>query len=1006
VLTPAPVDGSRSTTSSIGLADRFARARAAADRDAAADADVVAQRLFTAMPGTIGRHRLVRRIGSGGGGVVYEAVDTLLGRRLALKLLHMPADPHAARRRRARIEREARALACLGHPNVIAIYDVGSADDTPYLATELVAGTDFSAWLRARPRSHAAIVAVILQAAQGLAAAHGAGLVHRDVKPSNILVGDDGRTRVADFGLARTDRAGTADAHEPSTADGAVARTTEGPCTEAGALLGTPAYMAPEQRDGGDVDGRADIYSLCVTLFEAIHGVHPFAARRPARHDGWAYDARRLVAYRRLVPMRLAAAIERGLETDPALRWPSMAALVDELQRVLTRRRWRLLLLLPALAAGSLLAVAPRQPSPSCDDVEAEIQSVWNDDRRRSLVAVLDRSAAAHATTTERTVVRGLDDYRDDWRDVAYEACAATRSDPARADELANVRACLGRRAVQVSTLLDEIDGGDVRRIDASVDAVTALPPPRRCMSRDAASIEDGEPAWMRLDHADVLRQLGELAGAEAIAREVLAHADSIGSDRLRAEAGYRLGHISISVHDPRTAADVLSAAHWAAQASGTDEIAASTAADLMLVHDMLLRDRIAGSRWRRHAESALARIPAPSRAHGEFWFNVATCHREHQEYSEMLDAARRAAALDLEELGAEHPATVASSLRQAEASIELGRFGEANRLLAQIARIQADRLGALHPARAHTASAQGLAAYRAGDFDTAVRRHGEAIAIKRAAFGEEHPETIAPSFNLAQALFELGEYGLADRQLADALPIAVGAFGPDHPRVGVMHAVLAKTAVASGELERAGLHAQRAASIIEASSGRSHIDWARVEVTLAEIARARGRLDDAGRHWRDALAIFANELGDRHMATLTAASQLASVLLEDGNDAEAIRVLERAAPDRETPALLRAELLSTLGVARLRLGERAGARPALEAAVASHPWTDRAALSRAEAAFGLARALPSADDARAVRLAELALAQLATLQRYDEAAAVRSWLARRARRASPRRSR
>ncbi len=211
---------------------------------------VTAPRDATAAPTMFDRYILDRILGRGGMGVVYAARDPKLGRDVAIKVLRteLARDPELARR----VTHEARVMAKISHPNVLGVFDVGTVGDQVYISMELVAGASLRGWLDARPRSIAEIVEAFVAAGRGLVAAHAAGVVHRDFKPDNVLVGADGRIRVTDFGLAQE-------------------------LGDDGPLGGTPAYMAPEQFAGGTVDGRTDQFSFCVTLYEALYGQRPFA---------------------------------------------------------------------------------------------------------------------------------------------------------------------------------------------------------------------------------------------------------------------------------------------------------------------------------------------------------------------------------------------------------------------------------------------------------------------------------------------------------------------------------------------------------------------------------------------------------------------------------------------------------------------------------------------------------------------------------------------------------
>jgi hypothetical protein len=253
----------------------------------------------------VGRFVILDSIGRGAMGIVYSAYDPDLDRKVALKFLATSIDP-------SRMSREARAIARLAHPNVVTVHDVGTYDGTPFVAMEHVAGESLDRWL-SRPRDWHAVVAVFVQAGVGLAAAHAAGVIHRDFKPSNVLVGEDGRTRVTDFGLARLEGR----VEEPVTA---LAQQGGETSTQAGIRLGTPAYMAPEQRLNSSVDARADQYSFAMAMHEALFG------RRPS---GTLLGEAATSAD---VPDSLSSAIQRALSTKPDDRYPSMNELLDVLR--------------------------------------------------------------------------------------------------------------------------------------------------------------------------------------------------------------------------------------------------------------------------------------------------------------------------------------------------------------------------------------------------------------------------------------------------------------------------------------------------------------------------------------------------------------------------------------------------------------------------------------------------------------------------------------------------
>ncbi len=305
------------------------------------------------VPGaTVGRFRILERIGGGGMGVVFAAHDPELDRKVALKLLRADlAQGAPGEEARARLLREAKAMARLAHPNVIGVHDVGALGEEIFLAVEFVDGQTLGAWVRERPRSWREVLAVYIQAGRGLAAAHEAGLVHRDFKPDNALVGRDGRVRVTDFGLVRsTTLPWPALTPPPVPVGGEV--SLKDALTRAYQLLGTPGYMAPEQLEGRAADERSDQFSFCVALFEALFGERPFRGKNIQELRDAIRHAKPAFPVRSRVPLGVRRALARGLAPSPFDRHASMDALLRELEsaRRIARRWWY------AAAGGAALA--------------------------------------------------------------------------------------------------------------------------------------------------------------------------------------------------------------------------------------------------------------------------------------------------------------------------------------------------------------------------------------------------------------------------------------------------------------------------------------------------------------------------------------------------------------------------------------------------------------------------------------------------------------------------
>ncbi|MFL6197021.1 MAG: serine/threonine-protein kinase, partial [Thermoanaerobaculia bacterium] len=367
----------------------------------------------------IGRYVILDRVGSGGMGVVYAAYDPELDRRIALKFLRLDRaarDPEAAR---LRLLREAQAIARLSHPNVVSVYDAGSFGAQVFVAMELVPGRTLRQWLQEAKPSWREVLDRFRLAGRGLAAAHAAGLVHRDFKPDNVLLGEDGRVRVADFGLARP--AGTAELPISESGSGGV---LDSPITDWGVHLGTPAYMAPEQLQGRQADARSDQFSFCVSLYEALYGERPF----PGVAAG---EAVREAPAGTRVPGWLRQILLRGLRTDPAARYPSMDALLRELERdpAATRRRWlaaaAVVLVTGALFSG--LGYFQARRARLCGGGEEKLAGVWDAGRKQAVHAAFLAVGTPMADAAWRTVEPMLDRYTGSWIKMRRDACEATR---------------------------------------------------------------------------------------------------------------------------------------------------------------------------------------------------------------------------------------------------------------------------------------------------------------------------------------------------------------------------------------------------------------------------------------------------------------------------------------------------------------------------------------------------------------------------------------------------
>ena len=416
----------------------------------------------------LGRFTILREVGRGGMGVVYVAYDETLDRRVALKLLYEPSGDDNADQ--SRLLREAQAMARLNHPNIATVYEAGTHEGRVFIAMEFVHGKPLDVWLQEHQRPWDEIVGVFVQAGRGLHAAHCAGLVHRDFKPANVMLGTDGRVRVLDFGLARGPRM-----HLPDITiddDPAIGATTPqsaslgsgGTTTGEGVIAGTPAYMPPEQFRGESLDHRADQYALCVSLFEAIYRKLPFRGDTIA--DLWSAvlaGPPKTPPRSPRVPSWLYRILVRGLSPNPAYRFPSMTALLDALERRQGRRlrNWLLGTLGASVLAGSVYGYEQYRHR-QCAFGEAELAGVWDADLKAELrnkfTGGQTPAAAGKAWAATEAL---LDEHADDWLKVQHQACEdhASGKESARLYDRRNQ--CIRRSKYALTAAVNGLVGAD-----------------------------------------------------------------------------------------------------------------------------------------------------------------------------------------------------------------------------------------------------------------------------------------------------------------------------------------------------------------------------------------------------------------------------------------------------------------------------------------------------------------------------------------------------------------
>jgi tetratricopeptide (TPR) repeat protein len=966
----------------------------------------------------VGRYVLLRRVGEGGMGVVFAAYDPDLDREVALKLLKpgTVADAEA----RGRLVREAQALARLSHPNVVIVHDVGLDGDTVFLAMELVRGRTLRHWLAEAPRPWREVLSRFLQAGQGLAAAHTVGLVHRDFKPDNVLLGDDGQVRVTDFGLARAVPAPLAPP-EPGAGDGPPRKSPpRGGDTLSGVRLGTPAYMSPEQWRGQRADARSDQFSFCVALYEALFGRRPFAGdtteeRVRALHEGRVTPPPRGAR----VPGAVRHAVLRGLAAEPASRHPSLDALLARLESGARVQRWRwaaaALATSVAVSAAAGFVLARDDTARVCTGFEARLEGTWDAARRARLEQRFRQETPPVPGDTFESTARALDAYAQALVAQERQSCEDTRVRQAQSERLMDLRAaCLDGRRQALHVLVELLEGGEREALTRASEAARQLPSLAACADRDALARVDPLPEApeARRELAALRRELDGLRvrGAagfheRALPRleEVVAALRGLGHRPTLAGALLLLGELRGTAGSFASAREALEEAVSVAEAGHDDETAAHAWNRLLYteVQGMgLVKEAL---RTARMAEAALERLgpEASLEVAAELRRVRSSLSYRQGEYARALTDASEALALLERARGPQDVALADVLIGMGLALNALGRYAEAERHHARALALVEAVYGHEHPLRAAHLNNVATALRLQGKVAEAVARYGEALALAERLLGPEHSSTSMIRVNLGDALSRQG-------QLAEALPhyeralasLRKGGEG-DQPRVANVLLSLGNARVDLGQLALAEANYREALALQEAQLGPRHPDVALSRNNLGSVAMDAGRLREARAHFEEARALWEATLGPGHPKVASALYNLGQVELRLRRVRPALAHLRRALEVREKalgaehPRV--AQTLGLLGEALVEGAQLREAREPLERAVALSTRVELAPPELARARFALARVLwPSPGDRpRALSLArEAQEAYARSAPAYaPRAREVRSWL-------------
>ncbi|MFO0595284.1 MAG: protein kinase [Myxococcaceae bacterium] len=794
------------------------------------------------LPGTlIGRYRVTGTRGAGGMGVVLAAYDPQLDRQVALKVLRPDLSTESPEQSKLRLVREAQLMARVRHANVVTVHDVVLDGERVFIAMELVEGQTLRDWLEAAPRSADDILERFVAAGRGLAAAHSAGVVHRDFKPDNVLLDARGEVLVSDFGLAWSETA----APLPPGLDGA------SPLDRGSLAVGTPAYMAPEQLKRERIDARADQYSFCVALWEALQRERPFD------------EHGQLKSPKRAMPRRVETALRRGLSIAPEARFASMEDLLVPLVPSQARTRaWAIAAAAVLLLAGGL-GVRWREQAARCEGPRAQLASAWTPSR------LPGAESPAGGPSLRDGLVRQVEGLRAALSSSWDAACGGADERlrtclQARIDSFAVTTSVLSQRMAEprVSTaLINRVDGPEGC---LAGEVLTLLPVP-------AGGEAAARDARVQALTADALRFAGDLDGAERTAQEAIELAVASTWRPAEADARLSLAQVYRARGRFKEAEAVLGDALLAAEAGRHFEAIARIAVQHVLVVGTQTNRPDDAEPWVKRAEAALEQLPRPRLraevdvalsmlrvAQGRFDDAMAVSDRalgwlESRDAvsaadlhalralnllqfgldAQALDEANQAVEARVRLLGENHPLTLHARIAQGEANARLGHTEVALQQLTSALEVAREKKSVNSVSQATALVAMSLALDQAGRKDEAVAAAREADELVRKALGPAHRYVALSTRALGERLFSAGKTEEGLQAMDSALEIGTAAVGEKHRETLETRA---RRAVMWATLGRAEARRRRSSSSMRSRRRRVTRRCARGE----EGARAR----------------------------------------------------------------------------------------------------------------------------------------------------------------------
>ncbi|WP_163994949.1 serine/threonine-protein kinase [Pyxidicoccus caerfyrddinensis] len=834
----------------------------------------------------VGRFIPLKVLGQGGMGVVYAAYDPDLDRKVALKLLRVTSADTDLEAGRTRLLREAQAMARVSHPNVIPVFDVGEWDEQVFVTMELVEGGTLRDWQQAKPRSWRETLETYLSAGRGLEAAHAVGLVHRDFKPTNVLVGRDGRVFVTDFGLARpVGNPGREDGlpELPSPSSEGSGRLFE-PLTQAGVVLGTPPFMSPEQFRGDAVDARSDQFSFCAALYRALYGSRPFdpdqlsrAAKSKARRlaAGEQALARQVLPPDLIqepprdskVPAWVRRAVMRGLALEADGRFASMGELLEALsqeQHLARRRR----LGGGAVAAAALVAavggVAWWQ-SRVCAGAEGLLADAWGPEARQRVTAAFQSTGSPMAADMATRVGGVLDAYASTWAKQHTEACQATRVHAVQTEALLSQRVvCLERRHKDLRALVGALASVEKPGVEKALDAAYALPSPQDCADVEALSEQQPRPADPtkraeldalegRLSEVKALLDTSRQPQALEKARVLEPLVVATGYLPLMAELRFHLGWLQALQGQKEQGAGLLEQAVFDAEAGRADRLEVSVLNKLLFVEGERERFDLA-TRWARLGKATLQRLGGDALLESDLLVNGANLSLMQEKPEEARAQLQEASALLAKTLEPGHPKRARVTFTLGRTLLESGAYAEAAKVLEEALHQTEAAVGPRHLDVARRHQALSMALREQGDFTKALEHAKASVAIHRELLGNDHLKVAEALDEEGMSLLGLKRYEEALKDYQEALAVKRQHLEPGDEELHYSYDGVGQALLGLGRTRDAVEPLRQAvafASAQEDSLGESGFALAQALYKEGQPAEARTEASKAGDHFK-----------------------------------------------------------------------------------------------------------------------------------------------------------